>query len=96
MDTNQILTLLIAERDRLNQAIAVLQGRSPGTAAATKGAASATGTRGGAATNKRKIVRTPEQRAAQAERMRAYWANRNKGAATKKVVVTKKAAKKES
>ncbi|BDC51523.1 hypothetical protein F183_A38390 [Bryobacterales bacterium F-183] len=88
MDTNQILNLLIAERDRLNQAIAALQGRSPG--AASKGTASATGARGTTGT-KRQIVRTPEQRAAQAERMRAYWANRKKGAA-KKAAASKKSA----
>ena len=96
MDTNQILTLLIAERDRLNQAIGALQGRSPAAAAVgTKGAVTSAPATRGTAGNRRKIVRTPEQRAAQAERMRAYWAKRNNKSTTKKAAGTKRAAAKQ-
>jgi len=66
VDTQQIVALLIAERDRLTQAIAALQGKS-----------SATGIKKSSPKNTRR-TRTPEQKAAQAEKMRAYWAARKK------------------
>lgn len=69
MDTQQIVALLIAERDRLTQAIAALQGNS-----------SATGIKKLLPNKKTRRTRTPEQKAAQAEKMRAYWAARKKTA----------------
>lgn len=80
MTTDEILQLLIAERDRLNAAITALQGplarrrrgRPPkqATVASTPEKASAR-KRG-----RRKF--TKAQREAQAERMRQYWAKRRK------------------
>jgi hypothetical protein len=76
MPTEQIVALLIAERDRLNRAIEALagsaqrRGRPPKNAQATAAAA--------AAPAKRRKRRSAAQRKAQAERMRAYWAKRRK------------------
>lgn len=75
MATNEILALLIAERDRLNAAIAALQSGS----VATK--------RRGRPPKKESAAvpeeparkkRTPAQRKAQANRMKAYWAAKKK------------------
>ncbi len=71
MQTEQIVALLIAERDRLNHAIQVLQGHSSAKAASPKPASAA------AKVQKRK-PRTAAQRKAQSERMRAFWAARRK------------------
>jgi hypothetical protein len=83
MDTPQIIAALIAERDRLNQAIMLLQGptkrrgRPPknqltvGMAASAPPAPSANGRRGGM---------TAASRKAQSERMKAYWAKKRKAA----------------
>jgi len=89
MATEHILALLIAERDKLNRAIEALsgptkrRGRPPKKEATdyddptmpdwVKPAAKKKKTR------KKRIV-TPEQRAAQAERMKAMWAKRKKAA----------------
>jgi len=79
--TEYIVTLLVAERDRLNAAIDVLQGpttkrcgRPPGSKNGV-GAAPAT-----PATPKEKGRRTftAAQRKAQAARMKKYWAARGK------------------
>ena len=76
MPTDHILALLIAERDKLNLAIAALQGtakrrgRPPMNAAAVS------------APVKRRGM-SAAQRKAQGERMRAYWAKRRKDAAKK-------------
>jgi hypothetical protein len=77
MQTEQIVALLVAERDRLNRAIEALQGpikrrgRPPKSAVAAMAAAPA------AAKGKRKR-RSAAQRKAQSEKMKAYWANRKK------------------
>jgi hypothetical protein len=63
MSTEQILSLLIAERDRIERAIAALGGSRGASGKAT-----------GAGTGRR--ARTPEQRAAQSEKMKLYWASR--------------------
>ena len=74
MPTEQILALLIQERDKLNRAIDALQipvkrrGRPPKSAAAPVADAVAA---------KRK-ARTPAQRKAQAKRMKEYWAKRKR------------------
>jgi hypothetical protein len=77
MQTEQILALLVAERDRLNRAIDALQGtserRRPGRPPAAHAANGASNTQ--ARTGR---TFTSAQRKAQAERMRAYWAARRK------------------
>jgi hypothetical protein len=87
MSTEQILSLLIAERDRLGRAIEALQGgvkrrgRPPGTATIAASTASAS-----AAPAKRRRKRkplSPEQKKAQSERMKAFWAARRKKAGKK-------------
>jgi hypothetical protein len=75
MPTDQILSLLVAERDRLNRAIEALQG-------GVKRAGRPAGTSNGAtpevrATRKRKPM-TPAQKKAHSERMKAFWAARRK------------------
>ena len=75
MPTEHILALLIAERDRLNQAIDVLQrgsmrrGRPPKNVAASSHSAATPRTRAG---------RTTAQRRAQSKRMKEYWAKRKR------------------
>jgi uncharacterized membrane protein len=78
MPTDQILALLIAERDRLNAAIAALQGGAAVTkrrGRPPKNASSEAATEK-LARNKRTF--TPAQRKAQAKRMKAYWAAKKK------------------
>ena len=69
MQIEQIVSLLVAERDRLNRAISALEGS--GNKSAGFAAAAAPKTR------KRK-PRTAAQRKAHSERMRAFWAARRK------------------
>jgi len=79
MPTDQILTLLVAERDKLNRAIEVLgapvkrRGRPPKNPLATAASPMAV-----APPVKRRKPRSAAQRKAQAERMKAYWAKRRK------------------
>jgi hypothetical protein len=73
MSTEQILSLLIAERDRIERAIAALSGGKGSTPRAT-------GTGGGGG----RRARTPEQKAAQSEKMKLYWASRKAESATKR------------
>jgi hypothetical protein len=76
--TDQILALLIAERDRLSRAIEILgatakrRGRPPKSPLAAVAGAPALA-------QKRK-ARTAAQRKAQSQRMKKYWANRKKSA----------------
>ncbi len=78
MPTDQILTLLVAERDKLNRAIEVLgapvkrRGRPPKNPAPV---ATVVAVPPSAPKRKR---RTAAQRKAHAERMKAYWAKRRK------------------
>lgn len=80
MPTDHILTLLIAERDKLNRAIEALsgpvkrRGRPPKSATALPATAPAPTKK---AAKKRTF--TNEQREAQAARMKQYWAKRKKG-----------------
>jgi hypothetical protein len=86
MSTDHILTLLITERDKLNRAIEALgapakrgPGRPPKNAGVTAPASAyAVKKRPDKARNKREF--SPEQRAAQAEKMKQYWANKRKAA----------------
>ena len=76
MATEQILALLIAERDKLNRAIEALagptkrRGRPPKNQQAITAAASTPATKG--------RTFTAAQRRAFGERMKAYWAKRRK------------------
>jgi hypothetical protein len=78
MPTDHIISLLIAERDKLNQAIAALQGSSKrrGRPQKTSLAASATAP----VPAPRKKRQSAARRKAQAERMKAYWAAKRKKA----------------
>jgi hypothetical protein len=84
MPTDQILALLIEERDKLNRAIEVLQGplnrrgrppKNPSTTAATVRTAEP------APAKKKRRIFTAAQRKQQAERMKAFWAAKKKAAA---------------
>ena len=77
MPTEEIVALLVAERDRLSRAIEALQGpqKRRGRPPKNPDAGSGVETRG------RRKGRTAAQRKAQAERMRAYWAKRRKESA---------------
>jgi hypothetical protein len=84
MPTEHIVALLIAERDKINRAIEVLQGakrrgRPPKNPAivAAHDAASAPSTNG------RGTRMTAAARKAQSQRMKAYWAKRKKEAGKK-------------
>jgi len=74
MQTEHIVALLIAERDRLNRAIEALggstrrRGRQPASQSAPAGA--------GKSRKRRRF--TAAQRKEQSERMRAFWAARRK------------------
>jgi len=78
MNTEQILALLISERDKLNRAIEALgipvkrRGRPP------KNPLAAVLTAPVGKTTKRN---SPAKRKAQSERMKAYWAKRKKESA---------------
>ena len=75
MPIDQIVSLLIAERDRLNRAIQELQGGSKGPGA--KSSAAAAPAR--AARGHRKPM-SAAQKKAHSERMKAFWAERRKQA----------------
>jgi hypothetical protein len=77
MQTEQIVALLVVERDRLNRAIEALQG--PAKRRGRPPASAAMGTTSAPAGRLRKRkARTAAQRKAQSERMRAFWAARRK------------------
>jgi len=82
MQREQIVGLLIAERDRLNRAIEALGGSSRAAKAAAKPAKAAAAAAPAQARKKRK-PRTAAQRKAQSERMRQFWAARRKQQAKK-------------
>lgn len=73
MPTEQIVALLIAERDRLNRAIEALQGP-----AARRGRPPASAAPAAAAPKRKRKGMTPAQRKAQSARMKAFWAARRK------------------
>ncbi len=80
MNTEQILALLISERDKLNRAIEALgtpvkrRGRPPKNPMATL-------TNGPVKTATKRRGLSPAKRKAQSERMKAYWAKHRKQAA---------------
>jgi hypothetical protein len=81
MATEHIVSLLLAERDRLTRAIDALQGpakrrgRPPGTAAVAAPAASSPA-KAKRARKRRKL--TAAEKKAASERMKAFWAARRK------------------
>jgi hypothetical protein len=85
MPTEQIIGLLVAERDRLNRAIEALQGglkrrgRPPKSSAAAASAAVPVAAAAGVANRTRKPM-SPAQKKAHSERMKAFWAQRRKDA----------------
>jgi hypothetical protein len=90
MPTDHIIDLLIAERDKLDAAIAALQGsssvkrrgRPPRATAHTAAPEAVNGP--APAGSKRKRTFTAAQRKQQAERMRQYWAAKRKAGAKAK------------
>lgn len=75
--TGNVLTLLIAERDRLNQAIAILQG-GEATAAAPKRRGRPPGSKNKPAAKKKRGEMSDAARKAVSARMKKYWAQRRK------------------
>jgi hypothetical protein len=75
MPTEHIISLLIAERDKLSRAIETLQGSAKRRGRPPKDQ-SPTGALEAPAPKKKR--RTAAQRKAQAERMKAYWAAKRK------------------
>lgn len=82
MPTDHILALLIAERDKLTAAIEALSG--PTKRRGRPPASAKVETESDAPVAKKearkKRTYTPEQRAAQSEKIRAYWAKRKRAA----------------
>jgi hypothetical protein len=75
--TGNVLTLLIAERDRLNQAIAILQGGAATTAPKRRGRPPGSKNKAKAAAKKRGEMCDAARKAVSA-RMKKYWAQRRK------------------
>ena len=79
-----VLKLLIAERDRLDRAIAILQGTAP-----RRGRPPGSGRKAGAVPKKAAKKRrgrpplTAAQREAASKRMKAYWASKREAAKEK-------------
>jgi len=82
MPTNDILTLLIAERDKLNRAIEVLQG-TPRTAPQPKKATPATDVAPATNHTPKRRAWTPAMRLAARRRARVVWVRRRKEAGKK-------------
>jgi hypothetical protein len=80
MPTEHIISLLIAERDKLNRAIETLQGSAKRRGRPPKDQSPTAALETPAPKKKR---RTAAQRKAQAERMKAYWAAKRKKEAKK-------------
>jgi hypothetical protein len=75
MPTEQILTLLLQERDKLNRAIEVLQGTKRRGRPPKNPLAVVASTENG---NKKTRTFSAAQRKKQAARMKAYWAAKKK------------------
>lgn len=88
MAVEHIVSLLIAERDRLDRAIEILQGPIKKRGRPARGRSLSSGTSKGhsiveswpmdAGPVKKKAAWSAAKRQAQAERMKAYWAKRKK------------------
>ena len=79
MPNEQIVALLVTERDKLSKAIEALQGPLKRRGRPPKNPISAEGV----APQKKRKARTAAQRRAQSERMTQYWASRRRPAKTK-------------
>jgi hypothetical protein len=77
MATEHILSLLIAERDKLTKAIEALSGTARPASSVAKVSGAATPAAAPAKKRKRKPL-TPAQKKAHSERMKAFWAARRK------------------
>jgi hypothetical protein len=80
MATEHIISLLIAERDKLNQAIEALGGTTTPVSRPSKSSESPAPVTAPAAGKTRKPL-TAAQKKRQSERMKAFWAARRKKAA---------------
>jgi len=80
MPTEHILSLLLAERDKLNWAIEALQGSAKRRGRPPKKQSAAATA---AAPARQRRGRTAASRKAQSERMKAYWAAKRKSKQTK-------------
>lgn len=81
MTTEHILSLLVAERDKLSKAIEALGGATKPVSVPSKSSvAPAPAPAPAKAVRKRKPL-TPAQKKAHSERMKAFWAARRKKAA---------------
>ena len=81
MPTDHIVAILIAERDKLTRAIEALQGPTVRRGRPAKNATSAAeDAPAPAKKTRKKRTFTPEQRAAQAEKMKQFWAKKRKAA----------------
>ena len=76
--TGNVLTLLIAERDRLNQAIAILQGGTAASAPKRRGRPPGSKNKGSKAAPKKRGEMSDAARKAVSARMKKYWAQRRK------------------
>jgi len=78
MPTDQIIALLIAERDKLNRVIEVLQGPIKRRGRPPKTSSSASAALAPTPAKKRKGGLSAAARKAQSQRMKAYWAAKRK------------------
>jgi hypothetical protein len=78
MPTEHILSLLIAERDKLNRAIEALQGSAKRRGRPPKNPLMVAAPAVAPTPAKKRRRRSAAQRKAQAERMKAYWAAKRK------------------
>jgi hypothetical protein len=77
MPIEQIVSMLVAERDRLNRAIEALQGGSKRSGGPAK---NSTSVAPGPAAGRRRKPMSAAQKKAHSERMKAFWAERRKKA----------------
>jgi len=92
MPTDHILALLIAERDKLDRAIAALQGAAKRRGRPAKASLETAPANTPAAPKRKRRKFSAAQREAAAERMRQRWAKRKAGATGKAKRVAKKSA----
>jgi len=78
MATEHILSLLIAEREKLNKAIEALGGTPKAVVAAPKAAAAPVPAAAGPVKTRKRKPLTAAQKTAHSERMKAFWAARRK------------------
>ena len=78
MPIDQILYLLIAERDKLNRAIEALQGSAKRRGRPPKNPLMVASPAVASAPTRKRRRQSAAQRKAQAERMKAYWAAKRK------------------